>query len=244
MLRELTPRDLYLLDVLKAHRVLTAEQAADLVFPSLDRAQRRLLQLTRRGVLARFRACVRPGSQPWRYTLGWTGAALVAAARADRPPARAAHDLTVTRLARNPQLDHMLGTNSVFTALAAHAATATATGTRLATWYSDDTATSLLGTLPYVQRLAPRPDGFGRWTAHGRTVAFRLEYDTGTEPLTRLLDKLTAYDAVPHETVLLFHLPNPPRETNFRRTAAGRFRHVATTAADLVAAGGLAAEVG
>ncbi|ORT93287.1 hypothetical protein UK99_19920 [Frankia casuarinae] len=142
LLGSLTARDLYLLDVLEAHRVLTAEQVADLLFPSLDRAQRRLLQLTQRGVLARFRACVRPGSQPWRYTLGYPAVVLLAAARAERPPTRAAHDLSIARLARSRQLDHLLGVNGLFTALTADAAPRP--GARLLSWYSEPTTHTLL----------------------------------------------------------------------------------------------------
>jgi len=38
-----------------------------------------------------------------------------------------------------------------------------------------------------------QPDGYGRWRDHDREIDFFLEYDGGTEPLNRLVDKLDAY---------------------------------------------------
>jgi Replication-relaxation len=49
-----------------------------------------------------------------------------------------------------------------------------------------------------------RPDGYGEWIEHGRRVGFFLELDHGTEPLPRLLDKLTGYS---HLTELGIHHP-------------------------------------
>jgi predicted transcriptional regulator len=51
----LTRRDLRLLGWLYDHGVLTTDQIAAALFPSLDFAQRRLLKLTQLTVLARFR---------------------------------------------------------------------------------------------------------------------------------------------------------------------------------------------
>jgi hypothetical protein len=38
-----------------------------------------------------------------------------------------------------------------------------------------------------------RPDGHGIFTEHHATTSFFLEYDTGTEPVTRLVAKLHSY---------------------------------------------------
>ena len=38
-----------------------------------------------------------------------------------------------------------------------------------------------------------RADALGLWTEDGRTVAFYLEHDTGTENLNVLTDKLAGY---------------------------------------------------
>jgi Replication-relaxation len=69
-LRELTDRDRYLLAVLAEHQVLTADQIGRLKFTDAYTDRKRLVLLTRRGILDRFRDAVRPGSQPGRYTLG------------------------------------------------------------------------------------------------------------------------------------------------------------------------------
>ena len=47
-------------------------------FDNVHTARNRLNLLQRRGVLARFRDAVRPGSQSWRWALGWIGAAFIA----------------------------------------------------------------------------------------------------------------------------------------------------------------------
>lgn len=234
LLGGLTPRDLYLFDVLEAHRVLTAGQVTALLFPSLDRAQRRLLALTQRGVLTRFRGYVRPGSQPWRYTLGYPGVELLAAAHARRPPSRTAHDLSLTRLARSRQLDHLLGVNGFFTDLAGHAATQP--GAQLMTWYSESTTYAVLSERLQIHL---RPDGYGRWHDTSGDVGFLLEHDTGSEPLHRLLDKLNGYDEHHHlGLTVLLHLPSAARETNLHRQAPlARRLPVATTAADLTTGG-------
>ncbi|MGH3972494.1 MAG: replication-relaxation family protein [Pseudonocardiaceae bacterium] len=52
------------------HARLTASQLARLVFGSYSHARSWLAVLHARGVLARFRRHIWPGSQPWRYTLG------------------------------------------------------------------------------------------------------------------------------------------------------------------------------
>src|SRR5262249_43988969 len=41
-----------------------------------------------------------------------------------------------------------------------------------------------------------RPDGYGLWAEHGRTVPLFLEYDTGGEPLDMLTAKLDGYHAL------------------------------------------------
>jgi hypothetical protein len=91
---QLTERDWRLLGWLYDHSVLTSFQIAQALFPSLNRAQRRLTQLTQLtelGLLERFRPFrLQGGSHPYHYALAHTGALVVAAARGDEPPRRAA----------------------------------------------------------------------------------------------------------------------------------------------------------
>src|SRR6185436_8458918 len=73
-LRRLMPRDRWLLDLLHEHEVFTTEQVAALAFDHVHTARNRLMLLHQRGILARFRDAVRPGSQSWRWTLDLVGA--------------------------------------------------------------------------------------------------------------------------------------------------------------------------
>ncbi|MFE3317524.1 replication-relaxation family protein [Nocardia sp. NPDC059195] len=86
--RRLTGRDRELLRVLDTGGGRTADQVADLLFPSVDTARKRLAALTRRGVLTRARSqsgARQRGAAPWRYTLSSLGSAIVAADRHDSP---------------------------------------------------------------------------------------------------------------------------------------------------------------
>src|SRR5262249_16014581 len=77
-LRRLTPPHRWLIALLHHPQVFSTEQVAALAFDNVHTARNRLNQLGRRGVLERFRDAVRPGSQSWRWTLGWIGAAYLA----------------------------------------------------------------------------------------------------------------------------------------------------------------------
>jgi hypothetical protein len=219
-LRELTDRDRYLLAVLAEHQVLTADQIARLKFTDANTARKRLVLLTRRGILDRFRDAVRPGSQPWRYTLGPLGAAIVAAGRAQPAQRPAVHAERVLRLARSPRLGHLLGANEFFVALAQHARHDRAYALRW--WLNESRATAACAGLA-------RPDGLGVWAHHQsdgalREVAFFLEHDEGTEPIARLVAKLPGYaeaalgDGPDHR--VLFWLPSIARETHLHTALA------------------------
>jgi hypothetical protein len=89
-------RDRWLIELLAQHRVLTAEQITALAFDHIKRAWRRLRLLCQRGVLARFRRHVQPGTQSWRYTLGPLGATV----NGSGPPGTTARPLAITGLER------------------------------------------------------------------------------------------------------------------------------------------------
>jgi hypothetical protein len=226
----LTDRDRWLLDVLDEHQVLTTGQLTALAFPSSDVAQRRLLKLSRLEVLDRFRWHVPLGTQPWHYTLGILGETLVAAARGIEPPRPAEHRTRITRLATNPRLRHLLGVNGLFTTLAAHARTHPSSG--LDAWWSERHCAT---------RCAPfaHPDGYGRWTEGTRTTAFFVEYDTGTEPLSRVVAKLPGYadlaTAGGPDLPVLIWVPTTRRETNLHAALADADTSVtvATASAEL-----------
>ncbi len=117
----LTTRDRTLMDLLDEHEVFTTAQLAKLCFSSLDAAQRRLLRLTELKVLARFRWRLLHGSESYNYVLGPIGAAFAAALRDVDPPSPAAVRKRALRLARRPQLGHLLGLNGWFCDLASEA---------------------------------------------------------------------------------------------------------------------------
>ena len=231
VLGSLTPRDRFLLDLLAEHQLLTTTQLIRVAFPSRTMAQRRLLRLHQLRVLDRFRWNQIVGSTDWHYTLGPVGEAIVAARNATNPPSAAAHARRVERLAASLQLDHLLGINDVFTRLAAHSLTQP--DTVLETWRSEKGCAEYCGAIV-------RPDGYGCWREGNRSVRFFFEYDTGSEPLTKVVAKLPGYDdlaiaGVP-EVLVLFWLPTARREANLQAaiTRAHSSVATATTSADLV----------
>jgi hypothetical protein len=230
VLRSLTDRDRYLVSVLAEHQVLTTAQVTQLAFPSLDVAQRRLLRLTRLGILDRFRWHALVGSEAWHYTLGPSGAALVAAGRGVEAPRPADLRRRALRLAASPRLAHLLGVNGWFCSLAAH--TRTHPDAALSAWWSERRCAEHYGELV-------RPDGYGAFSEAGRRVEFFVEYDTGSEPLARLAAKLGDYAELaiaggPDHPALLW-LPSAIREAHLRQILTQRLPGgpVATATAEL-----------
>src|SRR6266511_4357496 len=215
----LTLRDRELCRLLAEHRVLTTDQVAALLFGSPVTARHRLLVLARLGVVERFRPLLAygDGSAPWHYVLGPAGAAVLAAEQAtpERPGWRRDRALAI---AHSQRLGHLVGVNGFFAALAGHARHHP--DAALAVWLSERQCAARWGHVV-------RPDGYGRWQHAAQAVEFFLEYDNGTEPLTRVLAKLHGYAelaAALHPAALapvLLWLPGPGRETALR-AAMGR----------------------
>ena len=216
----LTDRDHQVIHLLADHRVLTADQLARLEFGNLKIAQRRLLCLTKRGVLNRFRRYRWPGSAPWLYTLGQHGAAIHAATLGTRIPRPGETVERVLRLYHSPRLDHLLGIGEFFATLAGEARLHPEYGQRLVTWWPETVAAAATGAIV-------RPDAYGEWAEGHRTVGFFLELDRGTEKLETLLRKIGQYTELAHAGVtgraVLFHLPTPGRETHLHRAVARRY---------------------
>ena len=105
----------------------------------------------------------------------------------------------------------------MFTRLAGHATTQP--GCALSAWWSERRCAGRYGQLV-------RPDGYGAWTQHGQHTEFFFEYDTGTEPLTRVVAKLPGYadlaaaggPAIP----VLIWVPTGRREANLHAAFAGQ----------------------
>jgi hypothetical protein len=219
----LTDRDRALCRLLHQHRVLTTPQLVDLAFPSRNAAEHRLAVLHQLRVVDRFRPRHTPGSAPYHHVLGPLGAALLAA-EADQEPAQLGYrrDRTLA-LAHSQRLQHLLGVNSFFCALARAARQDPAAA--LEVWWSEQRCAAQWGRLVH-------PDGYGRWREQQTRVDFFLEYDRGSEPLQRLAAKLPGYrqlaQASDIATPLLLWLPTPARETAARHALSGSSLPVAT----------------
>ena len=218
----LTARDRWLLRMIAEHRVLTTAQVTQLAFGTTRAATARMTTLYQYRAVDRFRPLAPAGSSPLHFILDEAGAMLLAA-----EDGITAADLGYRRdrsmaIALSPRLAHDTGANGIFTHLAA---TARASSGRqaLECWWGERRCAATWGG-------DARPDGYGRWTEQlpGRlacTVDFFLEYDTGTEPLSRVVAKLAGYAALAARTGIttpvLFWLRSPSREAALHARLAG-----------------------
>ncbi len=208
----LTPKDLWLIEMLHEHRVLTTHHLCALTHVSRRSVNRRLRTLYFLDVVDSFRPMTPTGSAPEHYTLGRTGADVLAATRGtDLSALRWRKDL-LARTAFSPTLGHDLAVNTLLATLAAthH----TCPDHALALWLSSRSAARLWGD--WI-----RPDAYAHYQ-HGTTVLpFFLEHDTGTErPLARVEAKLDGYANLAATTgarpALLIHTSTARREGALR----------------------------
>src|SRR5438552_2299695 len=111
-------RDLELCLDLHEHRVLTTQQIFELRFPTLRRAQRRLLVLQQRGIVERFRPFRFDRSHPWHYLMGEVGMEMVASWRGMERKELGLRMDRLRRIAYNPRLAHLVEVNGFFARLA------------------------------------------------------------------------------------------------------------------------------
>ncbi|MFD2414800.1 replication-relaxation family protein [Amycolatopsis pigmentata] len=218
--QHLTPRDRWLVRMIFEHKVFTTHQIIDLCFPSRRAANLRLHNLHQWGVLHRFQPHRDSGSHPMHYVLDTAGATLLAHEHGLEPAAlRYSRDREIGR-AYSLQLAHTVGCNSLFTTLVRHARCAGATG-ELTAWWSAARCGRHWGDII-------TPDGYGRWRQAGRELEWFLEFDFGTEQLSRLANKLTRYEQLATTTgittPILIWLPTLEREATVRRTLADTLR--------------------
>ncbi|MEU3962951.1 replication-relaxation family protein [Streptomyces buecherae] len=217
--------------MLYEHRVLTTHQIANLAFPSVRTAQRRLRTLHQHAVLDSFRPLTQTGSAPEHYTLGPAGASVLAAYLGCDPSHLGWRPSHTGRIAYSPSLGHDLGVNDLLTRLAAHGRSTAATG--LSLWLSERSCARRWGDIV-------RPDGYAHWHDRGQLLPFFLEYDTGSQPLPRVEAKLAGYATFTVTTgarpALLIHTRTASRDQALRRRLVGPAREldlrVATSSAD------------
>lgn len=218
--RHLTPRDRWLVRMLFEHKVFTTHQIVDLAFPTRRAANLRLLNLHKWGVLHRFQPHRDRGSHPMHYVLDTAGATLLAHEDGIEPSTlRYNRDREIGR-AYSLQLAHTVGCNSLFTTLIRRARQPSATG-ELTAWWSATRCGQHWGDII-------TPDGYGRWREAGRDVEWFVEFDFGTEQLSRLAAKLTRYEQLATTTgittPILMWLPTNQREATARRALADALR--------------------
>lgn len=246
----LTARDRWLARVVGEHRVFTTAQLTGLAFGSARTANQRLLQLYQWRVLDRFQPLLAVGSAPMHYVLDLAGAAVLAAEDGLDPDQLGYRHDRALGIGHSLRLAHTVGVNGLYAALVAiarhtsttGAAARTGSGSRaVTTWWPETRCARLWGDLA-------RPDAYARWHENDATtdreVDFFLEYDTGTEPLTRVAGKLHDYHrlatATGIVTPVLFWFGTPARESAARAALAATLAAldrptavpVATTAAD------------
>ncbi len=211
----LTPRDLWLCELLHEHRVLTTHQLTDLAFPNLDTAEHRLAILHRLQVVERFRPRRDRGTAPYHYVLGPAGARVLAARRGQDPSGVRYRRDDALAVAHWQHLDHLVAVNGFFCALA-RAARGRA-DRALVAWWSERRCAARWGRLV-------RPDGYGRWRDGQAEVDFFVEVDRGSEAPSRLAGKLEGYATLAAvtqvPTPVLFWLPSPQREAAARAALA------------------------
>ncbi|MFG2656915.1 replication-relaxation family protein [Streptomyces sp. NPDC048425] len=207
----LTARDVWLIEMLYEHKVLTSHHITALAFTGHRTANRRLRELYFLGVLDSFRPLRQRGSAPEHYTLGRAGAELLAARAGTDLAATGWRKETCARIAFSPTLDHTLGVNTLLIQLA--------TTGELTAWLSERSATRLWGD--WI-----RPDAYAHHTTPGggQLLPFFLEYDTGSYNLARVEAKLPGYAALASTTAtrtpLLIHTATARRESALRQRLA------------------------
>jgi hypothetical protein len=194
------------------HRVLSTHQIFELHFPSLRRAQRRLLVLQQRGVLERFRPFRSTGSHPWHYILGDAGVEIVAAWRGVDRKKLGLRMERLRALAYSPRLPHLVEVNDFFCRLSNRCQASRRL--RLAEWWSERRCAAEWDGMV-------RPDGLGQLRGPETDLRFFLELDRGTERCSPLEQKLTRYARVARfpdtPEALLFLFPTERREAEARR---------------------------
>jgi hypothetical protein len=170
-------RDRHLLRELGVMRVINREQAQIITeFPSVRRANRRLLALTRAGMLRRIFVPNTVFGEKAVYTLSSAGAALVDS----RLPGLA---LRQSRFGASPFLLHRLEVNEIY--LTVKYRRLPKPDMRLSRWISFRE--------PLTQAIPLTPDGYFEIANEGASRAMFLEVDLGTESMPVWTKKTQLY---------------------------------------------------
>ena len=183
----ITERDRELLKKLAEYRLLSTEQIRYLLYPSMNRARKRVLQLFRHGIVARYSRPIRlgEGSSQYLYRPSRNGMALLTGTSATnvRPP----------RAVTESQGEHTLRINDFRISL--ELASRQCDDIALTFWKPDhDVKLVVPVTIGHrLIRVPVIPDGFFGLRLQGKELFYMIEVDRGTAPLTRSRTKLEAY---------------------------------------------------
>jgi hypothetical protein len=227
MLCSVTDRDKQILRLLRWHRVLTTSQIHALFFGGLNTTQHRMTRLYDLQLVTRFRPLRAGRHAQYHYVLDYLGAYMVAAMDNDdlerEVEIRWRTDQALA-IAASPRLAHTVGVNDFWVALAAH--TRHHPEARLVGWFGERYCRARYGQIVC-------PDGMGTWEEHGDRVHVCLEYDRGTEQLSRLAGKAAGYQNLEHALHdpfwVLVVVPGPRREAGTRGALSASGLAVATT---------------
>ena len=207
--------------------MLTTSQIHVMFFGDRNTAQHRMTRLHELRLVERFRPLRAGREGEYHYVLDVLGAYVVAA-MANRDPDQEVKMRWRTNwalsIATSQRLAHTVGANDLFVRLVA--AARTKPDAELSTWWGERYCTDRLGEVV-------RPDGLGLWREGEATVAFCLEYDRGSEQLSRLTKKAGDYARLEAAWGVAFWVlvvvPGPRRESGARLALSGQCLAVATT---------------
>lgn len=227
----LTDRDRNILRLLRWHRVLTTSQIHVMFFSDRNTTQHRMTRLHDLRLVERFRPLHAGRDAEYHYVLDVLGGYVVAT-MANRNPDREVkmrwRTYQALAIATSQRLAHAVGTNDLFVQLAA--AARHRPDADLTTWWGERYCKERLAGVVY-------PDGVGVWREGAVSVVFCLEYDRGTEQLSRLTKKAADYARLEEASGWAFWLlvvvPGPRRELGVRAALSGRGLAIATTTASL-----------
>ncbi len=199
----ITVRDRQLLQKVSEYRLLSTEQIRYLLYPSMNRARKRILQLFRHGLLSRFTRPVRlgEGSSQYLYRPSRKGEALThGEPQGSKRPTRG---LTET------QGEHALRINDFRVAL--ELAGRIRDDFAVTSWKPDrEVKVSVPVTTRQKSVQVPIvPDGFFCLRIQDKDFFYLLEVDRATAPLTRIRTKLEAYLKLWQSKTLLADLKIP-----------------------------------
>ncbi|RKS04936.1 protein involved in plasmid replication-relaxation [Nocardiopsis sp. Huas11] len=211
------PRDLQVLGGVHDHKVMRTEHLHHLYFPGAgERSVRlRLRKLHGYGLLDRFRPLSLRGSNPYHWVLGSAGARLLAQKRGAE--AVSYRFERAAGVADSPRLGHILGLVDCLVAFTL--AARTTPGAELVQWLNEAECAQRWGR-------HARPDAYVRWEQEGEQAHVFVEYDTGSETLAMVRDKMTGYADLARATrfpsVVLFVVHSRSRESNLAGVLAPR----------------------